>query len=148
MTPRALCAAQLLVVVALLGVVSGCGEPGRTEPTASPVETTPSSGNGEGAMDCGDTSLLRAPGEAVAVFPDNPDVTWTARPSESVLAELVLVSLTPVPDEVGYPEFQFVYRCDAEGPSRIATYALAGEAFVLLATTDSLAGEELPDALP
>ncbi len=99
-------------------------------------------------MDCGDSSLLRAPGEAVGAFPDNPDVEWTARPAASVLAELVLVSLTPAPDEVGYPEFQFVYRCDADGPSRIATYALDGDVFVLLATTDAHAGEELPDALP
>lgn len=98
-------------------------------------------------MDCEDSSLLRAPGEAVGVFPDN-DVDWTARPSELVLADLVLVSLTPAVDEVGYPEFQFVYRCDADGPSRIATYALEGEEWVLLATSDEHAGEELPVALP
>lgn len=100
-----------------------------------------------GTMDCQDTALLHAPGEALVVFPDN-DVDWTARPSQLALAELVLVSLTPARDEVGYPEFQFVYRCDADGPSRIATYALEGEQWVLLATSDQLVGEELPAALP
>ena len=98
-------------------------------------------------MDCGDTALLRAPAEALAVFPDNSGVEWTARPANATLGELLLVSLTPLPDEVGYPEFRFVYRCDAGGPARIAVYALDGGRFVLLATSDALAGEELPDEL-
>lgn len=137
----------LLAAASMLAVVPACSGPRAAEPTTDPTATG-STSTGTGAMDCGDASLLRAPGEALAAFPDNPDVDWTARPSGRVLAELVIVSLTPAPDEVGYPEFQFVYRCDTEGPSRIATYALDGEAFVLLATTDALAGEELPDALP
>jgi len=145
MTPRVLCAAP--IVAALLVAVSGCTGPGDVEPT--PTSGTPTAaGTGVDSMSCGDASLLSAPDEALAAFPDNPDVDWTARPSATSLNDLVLVSLTPVPDEVGYPEFQFVYRCDTDGPSRIATYALEGEAFVLLSTTDALAGEELPAALP
>jgi len=129
----------------LLTVVAACSDPADPEePTAEP--TTPSSTSS--TIDCDDASLLQAPAEALDAFPDNPGVDWTARPASAALGELVLVSLTPVPDEVGYPEFQFVYRCDAEGPSRIATYALEGETFVLLATTSALAGEELPDSLP
>jgi len=149
MTPRVLRGWTLLTAATLLAAVAACTGPRAPEPTTDVVSSGPtSSATGTGAMDCGDASLLSAPGEALVAFPDNPDVDWTARPTEALLAELVLVSLTPVPDEVGYPEFRFVYRCDAEGPSRIATYALDGETFVLLATTDALAGEELPDALP
>ena len=145
MTPRPHRAWPLLGVVTVLGL-AGCSGTGTGEPTAAPTAPT-STGTRLGSMDCGDASLLTAPGEALAAFPDNPDVDWTARPSPSSLAELVLVSLTPEPSEVGYPEFQFVYRCDAEGPSRIAIYALDGESFVLLATTDALADEELPESI-
>ena len=145
MVPRALRGAPLLAIVALCLAASGCAGQGDAPPQTS--TPSPSAATGMGTMDCQDTSLLSAPGEALAVFPDN-DVDWTARPSELSLAELVLVSLTPARDEVGYPEFQFVYRCDADGPSRIATYALEGEQWVLLATSDQLVGEELPAALP
>lgn len=145
MTPRVLRAAPILAAVAVLAALSACSGPGEASPP--PATTTPPS-TGGGSLDCGDASLLAAPAEALTVFPDNPDVDWTARPSSSSLGELVLVSLVPEPDEVGYPEFQFVYRCDTGGPSRIATYALDGETFVLLATTDALADEEVPSALP
>ena len=57
------------------------------------------------------------------------------------------MGLTPDLDEVGYPEFRFVYRCDPSGPVRIASYALDDSRFVLLTTSEALAGEELPDEL-
>ena len=135
-----------LVAAALLGVVAACSGPDDPEPSLSTSE--PSAAGPGDTMSCPDASLLAAPGEALTAFPDNPDVDWTARPSVSSLDPFVLVALTPAPDEVGYPEFQFVYRCDAAGPSRIATYALDGDTFVLLATTAALAGEELPESLP
>src|SRR5690606_41534399 len=71
----------------------------------------------------------------------------TARPTDVVIGELVIVGLTPDRDEVGYPELRFVYRCDTHGPARIATYALDEGRFVLLATTDVLGDEELPAEL-
>ena len=145
MTPRVLRAAPILAAASVLAVLAGCSDSGDPTPTSS-ATTPPSSGGG--ALDCGDAALLAAPTEALAAFPDNPDVDWTARPSTSSLADLVLVSLVPEPDEVGYPEFQFVYRCDAGGPSRIATYALDADTYVLLSTTDALADEEVPSALP
>ena len=99
-------------------------------------------------MDCGDSALLQAPAEALSVFPDSPEVTWTARPSDELLADLILVSMTPEPASAGHPEFRFVYRCDAAGPSYVAAYGLEGEEFVLLTTAPALAETELPEALP
>lgn len=132
----------------LLVVVGACAQDG-TEPTtvSAPQPTVPTGTHGIAAMDCEDSALLQAPAEALAVFPDSPDVAWTARPAAEVLVDLVLVSMTPEPATVGYPELRFVYRCDAAGPSYLAAYGLEGGAFVLVTTSDSLSGSELPEQL-
>lgn len=139
----------LLVVAALAATAVACAGPGATTTDPSHAATrsaTPPVG-ATGSLDCDDAALLRAPGEALTAFPDNPDVEWTARPSDATLGDLVLVGLTPDPDEVGYAEFRFVYRCEPSGPVRLASYALDGERFVLLATSDALGDEELPAEL-
>lgn len=142
-----------LLAVAALAVVGACsdrgGDPGPgPAPTTTPSPTEPAlpPSDGTGSVECGDSALLRAPGEALGVFPDD-DVEWTARPADAVLGDLILVSLTPSSDTVGYPEFRFVYRCDAGGPARIASYALDEGRFVLLSTSDALADEQLPAEL-
>lgn len=140
---------SMLVTTCVLVGVGACSrttdEPAQPAP---PQATSAPGATGAATMDCGDTALLQAPGEALAVFPDSPDVVWTARPSDEMLVDLVLVSMTPEPADVGYPELRFVYRCDAGGPSYLAAYGLEGQAFVLVTTSDSLADTEIPEQLP
>lgn len=124
----------------LLGACTGRSAPEPTVPSSSAASQP-------GALDCPDAALLGAPVEASAVFPDDP-VAWTARPVAGGLGDLVLVSLTPDPQTFAHPEVRFVYRCDVDGPRRLAVYVLEGEGFVLLSTTEAVGGEELPEELP
>ena len=137
--------ALALAAMPFLGACSAAEEP-QVPASPSSEQASPPVG-AVGSMECGDSALLEAPGEAATAFPDNPGVEWTARPTDVVIGELVIVGLTPDRDEVGYPELRFVYRCDTHGPARIATYALDEGRFVLLATTDVLGDEELPAEL-
>lgn len=141
----------MLLAAATLALGGACspdgpGAPASPLPTVTGTTQSPTVGD-IGSMDCLDSALLQAPGEALTVFPDNPDVVWTARPADIALGDLILAELTPEPDVVGYPEFRFVYRCDAGRPAMIATYALEEARFVLLSTSDALGDEQLPAEL-
>jgi hypothetical protein len=121
------------------GALAGCGDD-EAEVAGEGGATTTAPAGGPGVDDCVDAAETAAPAEALAAFPDNPDVTWSvldARPGEAGQA---LVELEPDPDEVGYPTFTFVFGCDGGSPERLATYALDGDQYVLLATTDAASG--------
>lgn len=132
----------------LLATVGACAQEG-PEPTVVPVPqaSVPTGNHGLAAMDCEDSAILQAPAEALAVFPDSPDVEWTARPAAEAIVDLVLVSMTPEPATVGYPELRFVYRCDAGGPSYLAAYGLEEGTFVLVTTSAAVSGTEIPEQL-
>jgi hypothetical protein len=153
--PRLVATALLL---ALLGLAAGCGDDGdaadtgdaadETTTDAPPADDEGDEGDGDGdAGECVDAAEAASPEDALAAFPDNPDVTWTVLGVREGGIGTVLVELEPDPDEVGYPSFTFVYGCGTGTPERLATYALEGGDYVLLATTDAATGIDFAPVL-
>ena len=51
-----------------------------------------------------------------------------------------LAEMEPSSDEVGYPSFRLVFGCGGGEPELLAVYALDGDEYVLLSTTDAAEG--------
>lgn len=156
MTPGSRRAAVLAVLCLIVaGACSGGDDEDQAESSISTAElgTTSTAADDDDdvaappSSGCAAEAESSAPDTALEVFPDNPDVTWTVLDVTEPETDRVLVELEPRPDEVGYPSFQLLYACDDGEPVRLATYALDGGTYVLLATTDAAPGD-LPPTLP
>lgn len=149
--------AAILVLVAGAALL-GCGDDGdAAESGDAPVEETttttaaPDDQDGdegdESTAGCAEVAEDGAPADALIAFPDNPDVSWAVLGVRQGGLGTVLVEIEPDPDEVGYPSFTFVYGCGTGTPERLATYALDGGDYVLLATTDAASGIDFAPVL-
>jgi hypothetical protein len=155
------------LLLAALGLAAGCGDDGdaaesgdapESETTTEAPPADDEAGDEEGGEDdgeaavgdvgeCAEAAEAASPDEALAAFPDNPDVTWAVLGSREGGLGTVLVEIEPDPDEVGYPSFTFVFSCGDGTPERLATYALDGGDYVLLATTDAATGIDFAPVL-
>jgi hypothetical protein len=152
MRVRVVVVASFLAAMAML---SGCGDDAdetaddtserTTAPPSDATEATEPDGSASG--DCTTAAEGAAPAEARAAFPDNPDVAWAVEGVEEDPEGRALVEVVPTPDEVGYPRFRLVFACDGD-PVLLGTYALDGERWVLLFTTDEIGDVELDPTLP
>ena len=150
--------APTVLLLAALGLAAGCGDDGDSAETgdvpdtetttteAPPEDDEGDEGDGDAGA-CAEAAEAASPDEALAAFPDNPDVTWAVLGTREGGLGTVLVELEPDPDEVGYPSFTFVFSCGDGTPERLATYALDGDDYVLLATTDAAAGIDFAPVL-
>lgn len=111
-------------------------------PDGSPVSSEPESDPCLQAAEDG------APAMAAEAFPDNPDVEWAVDDVSSGDGIVVLIQVTPTPDEVGYPSFKLAVSCGTGEPIRLGTYAQEEEGWVLLSTTDAGGADALPAELP
>jgi hypothetical protein len=142
-----------VLLLAALGLAAGCGDDGETADTgdapdgettteAPPADDGEDEGDGDAAS-CAEAAEAASPDEALAAFPDNPDVTWAVLGTREGGLGTVLVELEPDPDEVGYPSFTFVFGCGTGEPVRLGTYAFEDGEYILLATTDALADTDV-----
>lgn len=150
--------AAILVLVAGAALL-GCGDDGdaaesgdapveeTTTTTAAPDDDQDSDEGDESTAGCAEVAEDGAPADALIAFPDNPDVSWAVLGVREGGLGTVLVEIEPDPDEVGYPSFTFVYGCGTGTPERLATYALDGGDYVLLATTDAASGIDFAPVL-
>lgn len=146
--------AALIVAVALLG--SACGDDEESSPESSSTsvasDTTPTSEGpveDAGDADCASLASAGAPALALEKFPDNPDVEWSVVDATLDEEGRAVVEIEPAPDEVGYPAFRMVSVCEGDGePVLLGTYALDGDTWLLLFTTDEPGAADLAPELP
>jgi hypothetical protein len=139
------------------GALAACGDDDEsgtsgTAPDTTEAETTITTGDdgepdAEDAAACAEAVREAAPAEALEAFPDNAEVTWTVQEVEEGGLGTQLAQMEPDSDEVGYPNFRLVFGCGAGEPVLLAVYALDGEEYVLLSTTDAAEGTDFAPVL-
>ena len=151
---RAFLAASALVLAGAIGACGDDGEAGTsgTVPDTTEAETTTTTEDDdepqvEDAAGCAEAVRDAAPAAALEAFPDNAEVTWTVQEVEAGGLGMQLAEMEPDSDEVGYPRFRLVFGCGEGEPVLLAIYALDGEEFVLLSTTDAAEGSEFAPVL-
>jgi hypothetical protein len=123
-----------------------CGDDGGDDASDEPDGTT--STTSATAADCVEAVREQAPDEAAAAFPDvEVDVEWTVVAVEEGGLGMELAELEPSTDAVGHPSFRFVFGCGGDEPELLAVYALEGDDYVLLSTTDAAEGSEFAPTL-
>jgi hypothetical protein len=141
-----------LVTVLLLGA---CGDDDSS--TAAPTTTSPGAlggddpdptGEGDGVevgdeAACQDLASAAAAGQAADSFPDNPHNRWAVADTSTDEAGRAVVEVVPTPDDVGYPRFRFVSRCDGDEVVFLGAFALDGGSWVLLFTTNEPGAADL-----
>ena len=137
-----------LCVVLLALLVGACGDDDTADPSGTTTSTEPggltgSDSDGESGDGGGDDTTDDArPAPAARAFPDNSHNTWAVADSFTDAAGLAVVEAVPSPDDVGYPSFRFVSRCDGDEVVLLGAYALDG-GWVLLFTTDAPGASDL-----
>ena len=152
-----------LCVVLLALLVGACGDDDTADPSGTTTSTEPGgltgsdsdgeSGDGRGddttddatddaAAACEAAARDALPAQAARSFPDNSHNTWAVADSFTDAAGLAVVEAVPSPDDVGYPSFRFVSRCDGDEVVLLGAYALDG-GWVLLFTTDAPGASDL-----
>jgi hypothetical protein len=140
----------LVVVLALIAVA--CGDDDST--TSAPPTTAEPSGLAGGdddpavddsdeASECEELASSAAAGQAADSFPDNPHNTWAVAGTSTDGAGRAVVEVVPTPDDVGYPRFRFVSRCEGDEVVHLGAYALDGSSWVLLFTTNEPGASDL-----
>ena len=102
----------------------------------------PGPDDGEGS-ECEVLARAAAPGQAADSFPDNPGNTWAVADTSTDEAGRAVVEVVPTPDDVGYPRFRFVSRCDGDDVVFLGAYALDGGSWILLFTTNEPGASDL-----
>jgi hypothetical protein len=154
--PRAFVAASALVLAG--AALAACGDDGEagtsgTVPDTTEAETTTTTTEDDeapaldDAAACAEAVRDAAPTEALAAFPDNAEVTWTVQEVEEGGLGMQLAEMEPDSEEVGYRSFRMVFGCGDGEPVLLAIYALDGEEYVLLSTTDAAQGTEFDPVL-
>lgn len=88
-----------------------------------------------------------APDLAASSFPDDPDVEWTVVDLVTEVG-LSFVEVEPAPAEGLKPRYRLVVECRADSePVLYGVYALDGETWSLVSTTDAIGDVELPETL-
>ena len=88
-----------------------------------------------------------APDLAASSFPDAPDAEWTVVDLVTEVG-LSFVEVEPSPADGLKPRYRLVVECRAEiEPVLYGIYALDGETWSLVSTTDALGDVELPETL-
>lgn len=132
-----------LALLAAVGLAAGCGDDGDTAETGdAPEETTTSTTTTAPEVDddaaaCVEAIREAAPAEAAESFPDNVEVEWSLVAVEEGGLGMQLAEMEPSSEDIGYPSFRFVFGCGDGEPELLAIYALDGEEYVLLSTTDA-----------
>lgn len=144
----------LLVVLALLAPACGDDDstvaPTTTAPSGlgdggvsdDPDPTEPSDGDGDDSV-CESLASAAAAGQAADSFPDNPDNAWAVAGTSTDSAGRAVVEVVPTPDDVGYPRFRFVSRCEGDEVVFLGSYALDDGAWILLFTTNEPGASDL-----
>jgi hypothetical protein len=130
------------------GALAACGDDDESGTSGTAPETTSTTAaDAEDAAACAEAVREAAPAEALAAFPDNAEVTWTVQEVEEGGLGMQLAEMEPDSDDVGYPSFRLVFGCGEGEPVLLAVYALDGEEYVLLSTTDAAEGSEFAPVL-
>jgi hypothetical protein len=140
-------------VLLLALIASACGDddsassapPTTAEPSrlASDDDGPSADGSVDEASECEALASAAAADQAADSFPDNPHNTWAVAGSSTDEAGRAVVEVVPTPDDVGYPRFRFVSRCEGDRAVFLGAYALDGGAWVLLFTTNEPGASEL-----
>ena len=142
-------ALPLVLVLVLIAVACGDDDSTSSAPPTT-AEPTGLASDGDGATpdsdeesECEALARAAAPAQAPDSFTDYHHITWAVAGTSTDEAGRAVVEVVPTPDDVGYPRFRFVSRCDGDDVVFLGSYALDGGAWVLLFTTDEPGASDL-----